>query len=171
VKRLIAPLVVVAAIGIGIGLVGEGKRPTRDPASPGPLVPQLSVALLSGDGAFDLGQLAHARSPTLLWFWAPWRGVCSHEAAAIERLAGQGRGELTVVAIGGRDKAAAGREFTARHSLRSPTVLFDEPMAAWEAYRIPGQPAAVLLDRSGRERARWLGAFEPADVLNAARAL
>ena len=50
-------------------------------------------------------------------------------------------------------------------------MLFDEPMAAWNAYAIPGQPAAVLLDRSGRERGRWLGAFDTAEVLDAARAL
>jgi hypothetical protein len=46
-----------------------------------------------------------------------------------------------------------------------------EPMAAWNAYAIPAQPAAVLLDRSGRERGRWLGAFDTAEVLAAARAL
>ena len=44
-------------------------------------------------------------------------------------------------------------------------------MAAWNAYSIPGQPAGILLDRQGRERGRWLGAFDPADVLAAARAL
>ena len=44
-------------------------------------------------------------------------------------------------------------------------------MAAWNAYAIPGQPAAVLLDRTGRERGRWLGAFDTSDVLDAARAL
>jgi hypothetical protein len=74
-----------------------------------------------------------------------------------------------VLAIGGRDQAANGRAFVARHRLRSPTVVFDEPMAAWNAYAIPGQPAAVLRDRSGRERGRWLGAFDTAEVLAAAR--
>ena len=50
-------------------------------------------------------------------------------------------------------------------------MFFDEPMKVWQAYRIPGQPGAVLLDRNGRERDRWLGAFDPAEVLAAARAL
>jgi hypothetical protein len=44
-------------------------------------------------------------------------------------------------------------------------------MAAWGAYAIPGQPAAVLLDRSGHERRRWLCAFDTAEVLDAARGL
>ena len=76
-----------------------------------------------------------------------------------------------MVAIGGRDDAANGPAFVASHGLRTPTLLFDESMAAWEAYRIPGQPGAVLLDRGGRERARWLGAFNTREALNAARAL
>jgi hypothetical protein len=76
-----------------------------------------------------------------------------------------------VIAIGGRDRAANGPAFVARHKLRTPTVLFDEPMAAWDAYGIPGQPAAVLLDRDGHERGRWLGAFDTREVLAAARDL
>jgi thiol-disulfide isomerase/thioredoxin len=104
-----------------------------------------------------------------VWFWAPWCEVCSHEAPAIEQLAASARDELTVIAIGGRDKAANGPAFVTRHRLRTPTVLFDEPMAAWQAYRIPGQPAAVLLDRAGRERGRWLGPFDNAEVLAATR--
>jgi hypothetical protein len=50
-------------------------------------------------------------------------------------------------------------------------LLFDEPMAAWSAYGIPGEPAGVLLDRSGHERRRWLGAFDTGEVLEAARSL
>jgi hypothetical protein len=54
------------------------------------------------------------------------------------------------LAIGGRDDAANGPVFVERHDLRTPTIVFDEPMAVWEAYAIPGQPAGVLLDREGR---------------------
>jgi thiol-disulfide isomerase/thioredoxin len=170
-KRLIAPLGLLAVVAVALMLTaGEGDV-NGDQEPPGPAVPQLSVARLGGGGEFALGQLGSAATPTLLWFWAPWCEVCNHEAPAIERLADDARGDLTVVAIGGRDKAANGTPFVARHRLRSPTVLFDEPMAAWEAYRIPGQPAGVLLDRDGRERGRWLGAFDPADVLAAARGL
>ena len=170
-KRLIAPLILLAAVGLALVLTNGGGRATGDAQTAGPVVPELSVARLDGADAFALSQLASARSPTLLWFWAPWCEVCNHEAPAIERLAADERGELAVVAIGGRDQAANGPAFVARHRLRSPTVLFDEPMAAWNAYAIPGQPAAVLLDRSGRERRRWLGAFDTAEVLDAARAL
>jgi hypothetical protein len=57
-------------------------------------------------------------------------------APAIERLAADARGQLAVVAIGGRDDAANGPAFVACHGPRSPTVLFDEAMTVWDAYAI-----------------------------------
>lgn len=44
-------------------------------------------------------------------------------------------------------------------------------MRVWEHYRIPGQPGAVLLDTEGRERGRWLGAFDPDLAVEAAQDL
>jgi thiol-disulfide isomerase/thioredoxin len=166
VKRLIAPLLLVTVLGLALVLTsgGDGEPPSRP-------LPDLTVARLDGGGEVALSRLAATETPTLLWFWAPWCEVCNHEAPAIERLAADTRDELAVVAIGGRDDAANGPAFVERHRLRTPAIVFDEPMAVWEAYAIPGQPAGVLLDREGRERARWLGAFEPADVTAAARAL
>jgi thiol-disulfide isomerase/thioredoxin len=166
VKRLIAPLLLLAGIGIALAVTAGS-----DDTPPGRPLPELAVARLDGSGAVALSRLAAAETPTLLWFWAPWCEVCNHEASAIERLATDARGELAVVAIGGRDDAANGPAFVERHDLRTPAIVFDEPMTVWEAYAIPGQPAGVLLDREGRERARWLGAFDPAAVVAAARAL
>ena len=170
-RRLIAPLVLAVIVVVALVATVGGDGTTGDPDRAGPAVPRLSVPRLDDGGDFDLATLASSDSPTLLWFWAPWCEVCNQEAASIERLAVDGRDDLAVVAIGGRDDAANGPAFVASHGLRTPTLLFDESMAAWEAYRIPGQPGAVLLDRGGRERARWLGAFNTREALNAARAL
>ena len=158
-KRLIAPLVLVAVVVAALVLTsGGGAEPSR--------VPDLDIPRLEG-GDFQLASLADADEPTLLWFWAPWCAVCNGEAPKIERLAS----ELNVVAIGGRDDAANGPAFVERHDLRTPTVLFDESMASWQHYRIPGQPGAILLDTDGRERGRWHGAFDTQLALDAARAL
>ena len=169
-KRLVVPLLAVGAVVAALVLTAGGGGSTGGEA-PGPPVPALEIARLDGSGEFGLATLASAQTPTLLWFWAPWCSVCNAEAPEIERLAASARGELVVVAIGGRDDAANGPAFVDRHGLRSPTVLFDEPMAAWSAYGIPGQPGAVLLDRDGRERNRWLGAFDTRLALEAARSL
>jgi thiol-disulfide isomerase/thioredoxin len=171
VKRLIAPLVFVVVIVAVVALTAGGGRETGAADSPGPPVPDLAIPRLDGSGDFALGRLTTAETPTLLWFWAPWCEVCNHEAPAIERMAAEAGDQLAVIAIGGRDDAANGPAFVNRHRLRTPTVLFDEAMEAWGAYAIPGQPAGILLDRSGHERGRWLGAFETAEVLAAAREL
>ena len=170
-KRWAGPLVLIVGIAVALAVTAGGGRDTGAPGKPGPAVPDLTIPRLDGSGEFALGRLSAAETPTLLWFWAPWCEVCNHEAPAIERMAAQAGGELAVIAIGGRDEAANGPAFVDRHRLRSPTVLFDEAMQAWSAYAIPGQPAGILLDRSGRERARWLGAFDTAEVLAAARSL
>lgn len=171
-KRLIAPLFLAVAVGAALLLTASGNdRTSRDADAPGPAVPALSIARLDGSGEFALAKLAEGDTPTLLWFWAPWCEVCNREAPAIEDLAAGAGDTLAVVAIGGRDRAANGPAFVERHRLRTPLVVFDEPMAAWNAYAIPGQPAGVLLDTDGRERARWLGAFDTGEVLAAARRL
>ena len=168
-KRALLILVAVLVVfGAGFALTSGGESAAEEK---GRAVPDVSVAGLSGDGELALRSLDGAATPTLLWFWAPWCGVCNTEAPAIERLAAESRGDLAVVAIGGRAKAPEGQKFVARHRLRTPALQFDEPMAAWQAYRIPAQPGAVLLDRNGRERQRWLGAFDTAEALAAARAL
>lgn len=159
VKRLLAPLALVVIVAVAlIATAGGGEEPGT--------VPDLTIPVLDG-GEFELAGLADADKPTLLWFWAPWCSVCNAEAEKIEQLARQ----LDVVAIGGRDDAANGPAFVERHGLRTPTVLFDESMASWEHYRIPGQPGAILLDADGVERERWHGAFDTRLALDAARKL
>jgi thiol-disulfide isomerase/thioredoxin len=170
-RRLVVLLALVVAVAAALVLTAGRGRDTGTAASPGPTVPDLTIPRLDGGGDFALGHLTTAKTPTLLWFWAPWCEVCNAEAPAIERMAAKAGDQLTVVAIGGRDDAANGPAFIERHRLRTPTVLFDEAMEAWGAYAIPGQPAGILLDRSGRERGRWLGAFDTAEVLAAARDL
>lgn len=163
-KRLAAALVFAAVVAGALLLSGDGSR---DDAP----VPAVALPRLDGSGDLELASLASAERPTLLWFWAPWCSVCNSQASKIEALARETKGELDVVAIGGRDDLENGPAFVERHGFRSPTVVFDESMRVWRAYRIPGQPGAILLDREGRERGRWLGAFDTHLAVAAARAL
>jgi thiol-disulfide isomerase/thioredoxin len=160
---LLAPLLLAVIVGAALLLTADSDEAAA--------VPDVRIARMDGEGEFALASLAEAETPTLLWFWAPWCPVCNEEAPKIEQMAADSRDDVAVIAIGGRDQAANGPAFVERHNLRSPMLLFDEPMAAWEAYRIPGQPVAVLLDRDGREAQRWLGPLEPAEAVEAARAL
>lgn len=169
VRPVVVVLVVVAAFVAVLALTVEESTPA---GAAGQEVPAERVRLLDGTGELDLATLRSTAEPTVLWFWAPWCEVCNAEAPRVAELASSGAGKLRVVAIGGRDDFEQGPAFARTHRLGAPMVLaFDEPMRVWRAFNIPGQPAAVLLDRDGRERRRWLGAFEPAEVLTAAAEL
>lgn len=164
---LAAAIVVLLAVAIALSSGSDDKRA----APPGPPPPPATVAALADGRDLALRDLVATDRPTLLWFWAPWCSVCNAEAANIQRLAAEHEDALAVVAIGGRDTIGAGREFRDRHGLDAPLMVFDESMAVWQAYGIPAQPAAVLLDRSGRERDRWYGPVANDVLLAGAREL
>lgn len=165
-KRLVAALLFVALVAGALVLTIGGTDEEPEVA-----VPALTVTRMDGAGEVALDRVTSTETPTLLWFWAPWCPVCGGEAPKVQALADHARGQLAVIAIGGRDDLANGPEFAARHGLTAPTMVFDESMQVWEHYRIQGQPGAVLLDREGRERQRWIGAFDPNLALEATEAL
>ena len=156
-----AALVLVALVAAALFVTTRGAD---EPASEPPAASTLAVARLDGAGEV---RLVSRGEPTLLWFWAPWCSVCGSEAPQVQALAE----DVRVIAIGGRDKAENGPAFVERHGLTAPTVAFDEAMTVWTRYEIPAQPGAVLLDRDGVERGRWLGPFDPDEVRARAQAL
>ena len=165
-KRLIASLVLLTAAGLVLALASGSDRATGDGKTAGPPVPDVSVR---GSTATACSRSPRSRptTPRLLWFWAPWCEVCNHEAPAIEKLAEDADGEIAVVTIGGRDNATNGPAFVARHHLRTPTILFDEPMGRVAGVRHPRpagrrptrplRPRAPPLARSVRPRRRAHG--------------
>lgn len=107
--------------------------------------------------------------PTLLWFWAPWCEVCNAEAPTVNELARTAKERLRVIGVGGRDSVKAGRDFVERHALGAMSVVHDEPGKVWDRFGIGPQPAALLLDRDGRELRRWQGPFDPREAERLAR--
>jgi len=65
-KRLLAPVLLVAAVGITLAVTAGGRRETGGAAAPGPTVPEVTIARLDGSGDFALTQLTRAQKPTLL---------------------------------------------------------------------------------------------------------
>lgn len=160
-----ASIVALLAAALAFGSASDGERASQL----GPPAPAVAVTALADGKELAFRDLIAADRPTLLWFWAPWCGVCNAEAAHIQQLAAEHGDELSVVAIGGRDNIRAGRAFRDQHELDAPNLVFDEPHTVWEAYGIPAQPAAVLLDQDGRERDRWYGPVTNDVLLERAR--
>lgn len=114
--------------------------------------------------AFELVDLAGrpwntarlAGKPAVIYFFAPWCGVC---AASAPQLRGfhRWRGDDVQVLLIGLDYAAVGElhEYARRHALTVPVLIGTAPVGA--AYRIRGYPTYYVLDAQGRIARRDMG--------------
>lgn len=94
--------------------------------------------------------------PTLVYFFAPWCGVCAASADNLSRLSRWREDRVNVVLVA-LDYEAPGdvADYARRHELDMP-VLLGEP-ATGRQWRIPGYPTYYVLDSGGRIRQRDFG--------------
>ncbi len=90
-------------------------------------------------------------------FWATWCPPCRAEIPDLEAAyqAYQEKG-LVVLGVNVEDPARAVESFVAEMEMTYPVVL-DETGKVMRAYRTPGLPMSVVLDREGVIRARHIG--------------
>jgi thiol-disulfide isomerase/thioredoxin len=134
-----------------------GSRVAPQPAPP------LRLPVEGHAGTFQTLE-ALAGRVVLLNFWATWCVPCLREFPALDALAKEFTPDgLTVLAINVED-ADANAEVTAFITKTNPSfqVLRDADMALARAYRIPGMPAVLLVDRKGQLRWQHSG-YEPGD--------
>ncbi|HEY0206816.1 MAG TPA: TlpA disulfide reductase family protein [Acetobacteraceae bacterium] len=121
-------------------------------------VPELQ--LTGADGAAH-GLDRYAGHGVVLNLWATWCVPCVAEMAALDELARKVDGDITVLALSSdRGGAAAVERFYRERGIRSLPVLLDPRGAAGRALGARGIPTTLLIDRTGRERARLEGAAD-----------
>ncbi len=123
-------------------------------ATEGQPAPELRLPTLAGDQV-DLADLGGR--PALVYFFAPWCGVCSASADNIRRLRRMRDDEalsILVVALGWKSVDEV-RAYAIRYELNVPVLL--GTAATQRAWRIVGFPTYYVVDGDGRVVRRDFG--------------
>lgn len=151
--RKVAGVLAKAALVPAV-LVGAMWWQARDLLPAGDPAPLIELYTL--DGAREIPGEPKG-TPVVLYFFAPWCGVCHSASSNIGALrARRGEDELGVFAIGlDYDDAEEIRRFAREHGLDVPVLLGDERTR--RAFRVGSYPTIYILDGRGRISHRLVG--------------
>lgn len=156
------------AAGAGLSLIKGGNQTPAPAVSDKGALRAHASAIAVPNFAFENGEgqqrtVADFRGRfVLLNAWATWCTPCREEMPSLDRLEAKlGGPDFHVLALsvdtGGAETV---RKFYAELGLRTLGIYVDRTLKANSALRILGLPSTVLLNREGREIARYVGAAE-----------
>jgi thiol-disulfide isomerase/thioredoxin len=154
-----AVALVAVALGTYFGMwQADSKLPFGRAGRPKP-IPELSFQ----DAEGRAHTLAEFRGKVvLLNVWATWCEPCREEMPALDRLqAAIGGGPFQVVPLSvDQQGLAIARKFYAQVGIKALPLYVDPSAKAAFTLEAPGLPVTLLVDRSGREIGRHLGAVK-----------
>jgi len=119
----------------------------------GEQAPAFELVTLDGD-RLNTEQLRG--KPTIVFFWAPWCGVCeadAHNISALDQAVGD---EANIVSVAlSYESLDSVREFVDDHGVTGPVLLGERATA--RDYRIDSFPTIYILDREGRVASSIVG--------------
>jgi cytochrome c biogenesis protein CcmG/thiol:disulfide interchange protein DsbE len=116
--------------------------------------PPVSLAALDG-GRFDL--VRHRGRLVFLDFWATWCAPCKDSIPLVQRFRRAHPG-VDVVSVDVGELPDFVRPYVAK--LKMADVVLDPDQTVAHAFGVSGYPTLVVIDGTGRVRARWVG-FDP----------
>ena len=130
---------------------------------PEPAVQHAAPATVFSDGEGRRVVLGDFKGKVVLVnFWATWCAPCREEMPALDRLQEKlGGPDFQVVALAvDRGGASAIRRFYEQVGVKQLPIYVDTSGASLREAAAPGLPTTILLDRGGREVARFVGQAE-----------
>jgi len=153
-----AVAIAAASAGIFVAYHQTSGLPFARAGKPKP-IPELRFV----DGAGRALTLGDFRGKlVLLNIWATWCAPCREEMPALDRLQAQLGGErFQVVALSVDPQGAPiARKFYGEVGIKALPLYIDPTAKAAFTLDAPGLPATLLVDRTGREVGRHLGAVK-----------
>lgn len=143
---------IMAALFFFLGARSWQKRDLL--SADGRPAPAITLATLDG-GTVDLAQAAG--QPTLLFFFAPWCGVCKRNVATLNDLrAERPEQALRILAVGlGYDDRDQLEQFRQRYDVRFPVALGTAEVQ--RRFGVSSFPTTYLVDGQGRLADSFLG--------------
>jgi len=153
--RWTVDLLLIAVVFMAVN-AWQTRRHRRGESWPG-----LPVTAL--DSAPALPPVAQGK-PSLVAFWAPWCGVCSAEAANLNRVQRWlgARANVFTVALA-YDQVASVEAFRRKHALEVPVYLGND--ALQEHFQIDAFPTVYFLDEEGKVKRSSVGYTTTAGLL------
>lgn len=151
-RRIAIDLAVVLLV-----LAGIGAWQTRDLVSTGTPAPGFELVDLQG-ATHRLDELKGRK--VLLYFWAPWCGVCKAAAPNVASIAKSQDAEVLSIALSYKSEADVER-VAREHGIPGPVLLGDSGVR--ESYAVSAYPTFYVIGADGTIRhtlvgyATWLG--------------
>lgn len=176
-KALTLTIVLAASVAVALFLQLRAPRTTADGPvvsfMPAPALPKFNFVPLDkrrrvpdigfADGEGRQLNLADFRGRlVLLNLWATWCAPCRREMPALDRLqAALGGPDFEVVALSiDRQGVSVVRDFFEKLKLEALAIYIDRSAKAEQTLSVVGIPTTLLIDRSGAEIGRAVGAAE-----------
>jgi peroxiredoxin len=99
------------------------------------------------------------KKPVLLVFWASWCTICNDEIPLLKKL---NAGSFKVIAVNEGESAWKTKRFISMNDIDYQVALDSDGSVA-KAFQVPGVPACVVLDKSGRIVYQGIGMPENLD--------
>ncbi len=145
-RWIVGGLVAVALVVLIAALFPNSMDQNRGPAQVvGMAAPDVSVPLVTG-GEVALRRL-HGKD-VLLNVWATWCGPCRREMPALERLAREKAGALTVLAIDQGEDPGTAKAYADRFGITF-AVGVDGGQRLGTALHLVGLPSSFFIDKNG----------------------
>jgi peroxiredoxin len=134
--------------------------PAQDPPPPGIIAaarrqPAPALRVTAFDGSTVTLDQFRGR-PAVVSFFESWCPICQAEQPDLSKVAREFAGRAGFVGVSYHDTVAAGRAYARRFAVPYP-MANDASGRTWARWRVPYQPATVVVDKQGRIAERFDG--------------